>query len=172
MNQLFTEWRKQKHAGNYVSVDVLGLPTDLIKGVDGSINRSPHITLMYSPKTSILPEKIDSVLKNFDVSGKYGTVVSSEVFDSPSKDGEQDKKLGCIVLKVNMPELDKIHQSLKDAGCKHTYDDFTPHATLMYNVPIDQAKSAVDTINKNLGVVKLKLGKFNNEPIDKDWENK
>ena len=171
----FKEYHAQNNPGNYVSVDVTGLPTQLVAGLPGIINTSPHITLMYSKESAVPLEHVQFILKRRqNVIGTQVKVIGADVFDSVPKDGERDVTQGCIVLKINDPQLTAIHNHLVAYGMKHSYPEFSAHATLIYDLDIGQCREALPVIQRAVdsGEVYLTLTKFNNERIVEDWAEK
>lgn len=166
MHTSFANWVKENNPGNYVSVDVTGLPIQLVSYLPGIVNSKPHITLMYSKNSHVPLEHIDYVLRRYKIIGSTVFVDDAAIFDS-----QDDSSKGCIVLKVVSPVLTDIHNHLSRIGLKHSYQEFSPHATLIYDVPLDQAKIELQHIKNyiNDNGVTLQLTKFNNEYIKENW---
>lgn len=65
----YSEWVKDTNPGNYVSVDVTGLPLQLVAALPGQTNDKPHITLMYSMNSAVPFEHVAYVLKRKNIIG-------------------------------------------------------------------------------------------------------
>ena len=171
----FASWVAENNPGNYVSVDVTGLPLSLVAGLPGQVNTKPHITLMYSPESNVPLDHIAYVLKRKSLNGVVVPVTGVDIFDSPSdKTDNLAERVGCIVLKVNAQQINDLHNHLIRLGCKHTYNPYQAHATLIYNCPIEQCRLALNDIRKKIsteGLFLTCLG-FNNQAIIKDWAEK
>lgn len=167
----YKQWVKDNNPGNYVSVDVTGLPTRLVAALPGKVTPEPHITLMYSKESHVPLEHINHVLKRRSLDGANIPVVGVEIFDSQPKEGEPDQKLGCLVLKVNSPQINEINSHLTRIGCKHSYTPFQAHATLIYDCPMEQCKIAIKEIQRHIDSdgIFLTGGKFNNQWIKENW---
>ena len=156
--------------GNYVSVGVTELPTNMVSYLPGKITPEPHITIMYSPSTDVDHDKIQYVLNRRKMNGSRIMVTGVEVFDTTKEDSTEP--MGCIVLRVNSPELNDLHNHLTRLGCVYTHEQYKPHATLIYNCPLEQCKIAVKEIEHAISHdgVFLTCTNFTNEQINKDWE--
>lgn len=162
-------------AGNYVSINV-ETPI-IIKSLEplfgGSSVVDPkhqHATLIYSEGTKVQEGKIKKLLSKFN--GEIEVYIDCVgAFDALPKDGERDEKLCTIVVKLKSQILNEIHEKLKSIGLKHSYPEFNPHISLLYNIPIDSKKKALDTIEswlkENMSTVTLRG--FNVNPIIKNW---
>jgi hypothetical protein len=170
----YSEWVKENNPGNYVSVDVEGLPLNLVSALPGTVNTKPHITLMYSKNSHVPLEHIQYVLNKRPLIGTTVMASAADVFDEPPKEGEdeRDSQNGCIVLKIKSPILNDIHEHLIRLGCKHSYTPFQSHATLIYGCPLDQCKIALRDIERAVADgISLKLTKFNNQWIKENWSD-
>lgn len=168
----YADWVKDNNPGNYVSVDVTGLPTNFVSALPGIVTPQAHVTLMYSKNSHVPLEHIAYVLKRRPIIGTTLPVVGVSVFDSPSKDdGTRDEKVGCIVLNIHSDALNDIHAHLTRLGCKHSYPNFEPHATLIYDCPIEQCNITANEIRKALETTSIMLTctKMNNEHIKENW---
>lgn len=171
----FKEFHRTNNPGNYVSVDVEGLPLPLVTSLPGKPNTKPHITLMYSKESAVPLEHVNFILRRWErILGTSVKVTGVDVFDSVPKDGERNSKLGCVVLKITDDRIEAIHQQLLSYGMKHSYVPFSAHATLIYDCDIHQCRTVADEIEKTLDTepILLKLTKFNNERIISDWSEK
>lgn len=171
----FSSWVKENNPGNYVSVDVEGLPLNLVAALPGTVNTKPHITLMYSPESSVPLDHINYVLGRKSLLGAVVPVTGVDIFDSlPDDTNGRSEHIGCIVLKVNSPQINDLYNHLVRLGCKHTYNPFKAHATLIYNCPIDQCRIATKEIQSKIARdgMFLTCKGFNNNFIDKNWVDK
>jgi len=75
------------------------------------------------------------------------------------------------VLTVQSSALNDLHEHLQRIGCKHSYVPYKPHATLIYNVPIDLTEQVKKDIEAEIakGQIFLTLTKFNNDRVNEDW---
>lgn len=171
----FSAWVAENNPGNYVSVDVDGLPLHLVSTLPGKANTKPHITLMYSPESAVPLDHIQYLLNRRNMNGASVIVTGVDIFDSlPDPENGLPEHVGCIVLKVNSPQINDLHFALQRLGCKHTYTPFSAHATLIYNCPIEQCRIAVKEIERTInedGITLMCRG-FNNGHIVKNWAEK
>lgn len=152
--------------GNYVSVG-----TQFPKFMDqmdvqtGSKSKDPHITLVYSKESSV--DK-NALLKSLNQQFKdYGV---AEIIGADSF-GKEDGK-GCIVLKLKSPMLTKINKALCSFGdIKHSYDEFSPHLTLFYDVNQEEADYWVDWLNSRIKGQMIQYKKFDSTNIIEDWND-
>ena len=165
----FGDWVKESNPGNYVSIDVENIPTQFVQALPGIINSKPHITLMYSKDSGVPFDHVSYVLKRYNLQGVEIPIVGVDVFDSQVENAVEP--LGCIVLKVKDERLNAIHQMLLSFGAKHSYAEFEPHVTLIYDCPIDQCKLAAADIEKKIRDAGLfvRCTTYNNEPVKSDW---
>jgi 2'-5' RNA ligase len=165
--------------GNYVSIDnTTELPDMKLEQHFGGSHvcdfKDQHVTLIYSKETSVPLNNIASVIKNFPVIVK-ANVSGVAAFDSlPKEDGSRDVKECTIVLKLKSEVLNKIHKQLKSAGLEHSYDEFSPHISLLYNLPIEEKQKAIDLISKYISKkpITVQLSGYKNNKIIKDWHEK
>ena len=114
-----------------------------------------HCTLMYSKTTFMDPALVLKELTKFD-GELVAAVTGVDCFDSPPKEGSRDPAKSCIVLKLDCPQLVHAHNHLKAIGLQHSYPEFSPHVTLLYNVAVDEAHYFKDKLNKmRLGYIIL-----------------
>lgn len=165
----YSEWVKDTNPGNYVSVDVTGLPLQLVAALPGQTNDKPHITLMYSMNSAVPFEHVAYVLKRKNIIGAVVPVVDVDIF--PDSESTPEQKLGCIVLKVKHPMLNDIHEHLLRIGCKHSFTPFEPHATLIYKCPLEQCELAIADLKKTIAAdgIFLTCTKYNNQAVNKNW---
>lgn len=173
----FRQYIVESANGNYVSTDIASDLPDfgLVKKYPDA-NITPkfdqHVTLMYSPTTNTPLGRVEKFLKTCPK--KFNaTIYDVAAFDSPAKDGERDANKCAIVLKLKSDELKTMHQGLKGIGLVHTYDDFSPHITLVYGFPIDQKEECLKFIKDQISTdMDIELRGTNNNKIIKDWADK
>lgn len=165
----YSEWVKDTNPGNYVSVDVTGLPLQLVAALPGQTNDKPHITLMYSSNTNVPLDHIAYILKRKNLIGAVVPVIGVDIF--PDSESTPDHKLGCVVLKVKHQLINDIHDHLTKIGCVHSFSPFEPHATLIYKCPFDQCELVLKDIKKVIATdgIFLTCTKYNNEHVNKNW---
>ena len=138
--------------GNYVSVKAMD-PGDVWEEMHINSPKSGvappagdyHATLMYSETSKEEPSRIIDNLKESGFDREYKCrVESAECFDA------DDTSKSCIVLKMDAPELDKMHDYLKSFGLVHSYSKFEPHVTLRYNMNVEEAHQYKELINTSL----------------------
>jgi hypothetical protein len=71
---------------------------------------------------------------------------------------------GAVVLLFNASELSWRHEQIMRAGGSHDFEDFQPHVTISWNVPIDFDVDAVEPFRG-----KLMFGPEIFAEIDEDW---
>lgn len=151
--------------GNYVSIDASRPDIlDTITVETGKVSKEFHVTLMYSKASKIDPNNVLSAInKEYGKVSTVGKIIGAAAFDSQESDS-----LACIVLKLYSPILYEIHDFLLDMGLTHSYDDYSPHLTLFYDVDKEEAKRWVAILNKkDLGFVPLSGVK--STTIIEDW---
>ena len=166
-------------SGNYVSI---GLKSPLIVPklepmFGGSFVCDPkdqHVTLIYSKSTDVSKSRVLSALHHWDtVEAEIGDVAA---FDAVPKNGERAKDETTIVVKIKSKVLDEIHERLKsDLGLKHSYEDYSPHISLLYNLPISEKQRALDYISKWLkssGPKTIELYGWVSDNIKENWHSK
>ena len=158
--------------GNYVSIESESLKSFFNKMERPMTGTPPpkddyHCTLMFSKNTSIDTDLVLEELKKF--SDKHVAIITKvDCFDSTPKDGERDSAKSCVVLKLDCPALTDIFNHLQSIGLRHSYPEFLPHVTLLYNVDIEEAHYFRDKLNKmNLGWINL--SKFTSTVINNSY---
>jgi 2'-5' RNA ligase len=153
--------------GNYVSASVKNFPH--VEWLKDSKNIDPdnaHIALMHSKESSMNPQEVLEEAKKFFKEGDACQPVSLAKFDS-----QEDPDLCCLVLKVSGDCLTKCHEHLKDIGLTHSYEEFSPHVTLVYDIPVSEAQKYIETVDpKSFG--DLVIDGLKSTRIDKDWSSK
>lgn len=171
----FKQYLLESVKGNYVSIGVkspIEIPS-LEKIFGGSkicAGNDQHVTLMYSKETDLDNREILASLQKYDelITAKIDGVAA---FDAVPKEGERDEKLCTIVVKLKSPTLDKIFKELQDIGLKHSYPDFAPHISLIYDLPIEDKERAMSIVKKELGAAVL-LKDIKAAPIKENWADK
>ena len=165
----YSQLMESIHNGNYVSVGVSGLPTNMVSYLPGKITPEPHITIMYSPDTDVPLDKIQQILNRRSMNGSRLMVTKVEVFDTTKEDSSEP--IGCIVLRVHSSELNDLHNHLVRLGCKYTHEQYKPHATLIYKCPLEQCHITAREIESKISHegMFLTCHDFTNSVLDKDW---
>lgn len=146
--------------GNYVAVggklDQSGIELN-----SGKFTKEPHVTLMYSENTSVPFDKVSKVLEKYgDVKAKFK---STELFD------ERDLPTVAVVLTLECEALHEMHKALKEAGLKHSFDDYHPHMTFAYRVEKEDGKELQATLNSMFKDKTFDLSGWTNTKINKNW---
>ncbi len=104
-----------------------------------------HCTIMYS-KDAIPKEVVDSNL---------GSIKAFKAYVQRIESWEGHDKKGYITLKLNSIELNKRHNFWKQAGATHSFEDYTPHITLVTGfMPDAPLQSVIDKFNTKMGKIK------------------
>ena len=150
--------------GNYVSVGAkFPRGIDQFIPTDESKSNDAHVTLMYSKETHLNNDSVSQA-----VIQKFGNTFDATILKGSILGHEKD--VGCIVLILHSPTLEKIHTYLKSIGLQHSYPSYHPHLTLAYDVKIDDANAMIDQINKSdLIGKKITLHSVTATTIIKDW---
>ena len=90
------------------------------------LDDDPHVTLVYSREQHVDIEAITQYLA--DHTGLPTAVVDSVEY------WEGHDKAGCIVLKLRSYDADSLNRAFIAAGAKYSFDDFTAHMTLAYDI--------------------------------------
>lgn len=147
-----SEFLIEAKVGNYVAIDAV-LPINLKNDID-SLNLSVprisdeklHATLIYSIGTTVDEDRIGKLLAH-QPEQFHGTITHATKFDALPKEGKRPSGLCTIVLEIESPELVRLHNTLKVLGLTHSYDEYKPHVSLFYNIPIEEAEETLDKIN-------------------------
>ena len=170
----FKQYLFETASGNYVSIKVeSGLVIPSLEPLfGGSYVCDPsdqHVTLIYSTGTDVADKKIEQALHHYDeIEATLDKVVA---FDSTPKDGSRDPDKCTIVVKLKPSVLNDIHEQLKKIGLKHSYPDYSPHISILYNLPIEKKEDAIATVQKWIDKNKdtVSLRGFVIQPIIDDW---
>lgn len=164
---------KDNNPGNYVSLDVSGLPLHLVATLPGIVNTDPHITVMYSKNSNVPLSHIDYVMQRKKIIGSSVFVSGVNVFDSsPNENNERDVSKGCLVLTIKSVPINDLHDQLCRLGCKHSYTPFHAHATLIYDCDLEQCKLAAEEIQKLIDsgqTFPLTITGYKNNRIKENW---
>ncbi|QJT70885.1 hypothetical protein GR7B_00087 [Vibrio phage vB_VcorM_GR7B] len=118
--------------------------------------RSLHVTAMYSTENIPKDKQMKLAKPDYIYPSK---VMGTDMFG-------KDKDV--LVLKLESPELQKVHKKWKKAGGKPTWPDYQPHITLSMgeaNVP-KKVREELDSVLKD---TEIKLYREQAQPIKKDW---
>lgn len=151
--------------GNYVSVDA-AFPefVQQLKKNSGTLSNNAHITLVYSKEQTQDPDEILRMLNS-----KFNSTGVVDFDCAACFDGEDDT--ACVVLKLKSDKLQEIHDALISIGdIKHSYDDYSPHLTIFYDVDKDEAAEMVDHINTNHKNFNIRFQGFDSTTVIKDWQ--
>lgn len=162
---LIIEARDTKH-GNYVSVGAqFPKIMDQMDISSGSKSKDPHITLVYSKESTVDAKKLLSRLNQSFKDYGVAEIIGADQF------GKEDDK-SCIVLKLKSPQLSKINTALCSFGdIKHSYDKFSAHLTLFYDVDQWEAEYWVDWLNNTIKGSMLEFKGFKSTTIIEDWND-
>jgi len=162
----FNDWMSDNNPGNYSSIAVDDLPTHLVPSDVGRLNTKPHVTLMYSKGSHVPQSQVADLMSKYDISGTKANVTGVEAFPDSDNPG-----MSAMVLTLEHPELQKLHDALCAAGCKHSFNPFKAHATLLYNVPSDKVEDIKSSLEPKVVGTQLTLGGISNDIVKKDWVN-
>ena len=149
-------------SGNYVAVDVQCL-TDLqdVINPSTSISDDLHITLMYSPDSTVDTDDVATVLPlNSFIPLEPVSSIGFEIF------GKEEDDERAVVALIKSEALVNANRKLQDLGMEYTFPDYRPHVTLCY-VPVDEAESIVEQLSGQ--TLSFKLGLIKSDAIDKDY---
>lgn len=125
--------------------------------------QSIHSTIIYS-KTKVEDRFQKSFNeKELDILAWKFKPLKLDMFSSSS--GSKDKNV--LVMLLNAPELEEIHNNLVFNGASHDFDEYQPHITLSYDVP-----ERFDWRSLKMPSIYLIPNKIYFEPLDIEWENK
>lgn len=151
--------------GNYVAVKAI-LPKEvkqIIRSIDLTVepikDADLHATLMYSTKTDIPEEKINKAL-NLGKKEFSGIIKHINKFDS-----QKNSDKCCIVIEIESNDLRRLHDRLVRIGAEHSFDEFRPHVSIAYDVPVKEANKIMKTLNNKLDGYQIKFSGFIVEPI-------
>ena len=166
-------------AGNYVSIDAKDpngfmLPARLRPKTGTEVKLADrHVTLVYSEKSNLDPVKLLKVIEDKFPKKIQAEIIGFDCFDALPKNGTRDVKKSTLVMKLKSPVLDKIHERLVELGCQHSYDKFSAHVSLYYDVEINECHQLKKTLERKTHLpMQIELSGYKSEPIDDDWENK
>jgi len=156
----------ESKVGDYVSIDadVPGEIHQAVKQLKFSVDPIPkeesHATLIYSVGTMADHDLIQKRL-NKHALPIMGTVAGLTKFDALPKDGQHAADKCTIVMEIESPELHAIHKELKTLGLGHSYPDYRPHVSLVYDVPKDEAEQKMGQLTDLVKNQKIMFNKFN-----------
>jgi len=175
----FKQWLiEHVNAGNYIGIKADDCSKFLLNiGLNNPItgteppNNDYHVTLMYSKDTDVYPNTIEVGLKRLFPNSIIANIIGADCFDSLPKNGERDEAKSCLVLKLEAPELNKIHNHLKILGLQHSYPEFHAHITLYYNMSVEEAHFLAWKINDILSKLpqRVILSNIYSETVNKDY---
>lgn len=174
----FIQWlNEQKTDGNYVALKCsdlsgiwkrLGLPRP--ETGEPPPNTDYHCTLIFSPTSVINPKTVQKELESeFGKIELDVNIIGAAVFHSTAKNGERDENKACVVLKLAQENLEPIHEFLQTLGLTHTYEDYSPHVSLVYNMDADEAEKYKRWINAKVKGLQVRLDQVYSEKINKDY---
>lgn len=169
----FRQYLSEAAAGNYVSINVESPVevSDLSKNFPYAkicSGKNQHVTLIYSVSTNLSTPKIKAILPDKTIAAVISAI---DAFDSSAKDGKRDSETCAIVAKIDSKELVTIHEKLKELGLIHSYEEFSPHISLMYEVSMTDKTRAIDFVKSCIGT-KVTLGGYIIQAIDTNWVSK
>lgn len=98
-----------------------------------------HITIVYSTKKLKIKNGISGM--NFSVQGSKLEYL-----------GDKDSNWRALTLKLKSEKLQDLHDSFKEYGYIHPYDDFIPHVSLAYQPPEDLELDKIEVPDFELDV--------------------
>lgn len=164
-----------KSPGNYVSIDArdpngFTIPNELRPKTGTEVKLDDrHVTLIYSTNSSLDHNRLLRVIESEFPKKIQANIVGFDCFDALPKDGEHDEGKATLVMKLESPILDKIHARLIQLGCRHSYDEFSAHISLYYNVDRDECHALQKKLSRDISQpMKINLSGYTSEPIDED----
>ena len=138
---------------------------DLLETMACSLYGEAHVTIMYSRKQGIDLTKIPDPAKLTSYM-YYGKALLGKIKEFEYWDGHNDK--GYLVAKLDSPELCALNEKWKQLGLKHSFDDYTPHVTIVS--PFAENAPMVAALNQRLIDHPLSMEFLNEkiEPLNKD----
>jgi 2'-5' RNA ligase len=122
---------------------------------------------MYSATTDLEPGKVLESLNSLDLNMVKINVVGVDCFDAVKEDGSEKS---CLVLKLSGEILEKAHKTLSDYGLVNSYENFSPHVTLRYNMTIQEAHMYRDMIRATVKeFAPVVLDNPRSETINRDY---
>jgi 2'-5' RNA ligase len=162
--------------GNYVCIDSEDLGAffariGMQEPVSGKAppNGDYHCTLMYSTDSSVNPDKAMANITSMFPREIKAEVVHFECFDSLPEEGVRDEAKSCIVMELQNPLLNRMHEYLKSMGMQHSFPEYRPHVTLRYNMSVEEAHYYKDKLNSANISLSINLANFKSETINKDY---
>lgn len=142
----------------------------LVAGLPGKEPEGIHCTIAYS-RVHVPTEVLQPVLDIWD--GKKGEEVRCtevRVFNNPSATKPGQPPVGALVLVLDCDMMTAMHNACRDLGCSYDYNEYVPHVSLLYGVPLDAATEAVRRIQEALDAEPLTVTLSNPyiEPLKAD----
>lgn len=175
-------------AGNYVAAHIQGFSPleqrglDFLDKMSGKKTPDLHATVVYSPTTSVPDEVLKSYLDFYQQSNDFPKsvrIAGIDKFDATMDEDGNRPDLSTLVLKLDKSFLNNIHTILTTQfGLKHTYEDFSPHVTLRYDMSNDDCLEAMSIIRPNISIRSVDGLNIVNvislyaQKIIKNWANK
>lgn len=127
----------------------------LIQGLAGTAVEKPHCTITYS-RVPVSLDLCQPVLDMFDPKQLESCKVTEvRVFNNPSANKPGQPPVGALVLILEAPIIEAMHQAMRDLGCSYDYNEFHAHVSLMYGVPLDAASDAAKRIQDSIAAEPL-----------------
>ena len=140
--------------GNYVAVNCQSNAFELL-GVDKTaLGYEPHITLMWSKDTTLDHSMLKELVENMSAFKlAKSTVLRATGVDMFANDSGGDS----VVLVVDHGCLRYINQMLTLRGLKHSFTPYTPHLSLTYNTPQQEAEELKHTAELMLDKFSIRI---------------
>lgn len=140
--------------GNYVAVNCQSNAFDLL-GVDkAALGYEPHITLMWSPDTTLDHAMLKELVENMSAF----KMAQSIALRPTGVDMFTNNNGGySVVLVVDHGCLRYVNQMLTLRGLKHSFTPYTPHMSLTYNTPIQEAEELKRIVELALDKITIQL---------------
>lgn len=152
-------------SGSYVAGYVATPQTALFKDIPFATEHDLHVTVLYS-KVEVSKDLLLELCKQVALPMKL-KVVRAEIFDC-LVEGVKSDTHGTVVLVVEAPILNHLHDAMVELGGEPRPYAYTPHVSLGYNVPLYVAAVQVAKINKLIqrNVFELQITRFFYESLD------
>lgn len=127
----------------------------LINGITGTAPDKLHCTITYS-RRHVPIENIEPILAMWDPKqAEKCKAIRVEAFSNPTATKPGEMPVSALVLVLEAPLLEAMHKATIDMGCSFDYNEYHPHVTLLYGVPVDEATAACKAIQETINIEEL-----------------
>lgn len=132
----------------------------LTSGIEGTAPEQLHCTIAFS-KMHVPVETLTPVLEIWDDElGDNILCTEIRVFNNPTANVIGQPPVGALVLVLDCPIMHAMHKACRELGCSYDHNEYIPHVTLLYGVPLSTASDAAKRIQEQIDAEPLTVTLF------------